>query len=248
MHDYASTACQAPQAQESSYAEVRSKTSRRMGMAQQMMQARCEEEDVCEDALDMVSAELELNVETEEQLAVEVASDLTEMEQLLVQLRREPSVEAEVAAKFELFEKYLETVSMTRDTLFEFWGGCSQEFNPAGQHAVQTSIDGLDCADALGVNFVEGRWFVYDMTKKAGDNNGRIARVLQDVKTKLDLMSEQGECPVCLEEFAEDVPAKVLGCCHKVCEECWDCWDQMHEGHGFCPLCRHDEFVENFIE
>jgi len=247
MNEFSEAAAAPAQAQQAMYAEARSKASRRMQSSVQVMQAEECQEEMADQALDMLSEELHLDSDCA-QLQVSVETDLSEMEQLLHQLRREPAVAAEVEAKFELFEKYLETVCVTRGTLFEFWAECKDEFNQAGQTTVQKSIEKVDCDDALGVDFVEGRWFVYDMTRKAGSNNSVIARVLQSIKTKLDLMAEQEDCPICLEAFSEEVVATTLGCCHKVCSECWECWnEQMHGGHAFCPLCRHDDFLGNFV-
>lgn len=249
MNDYSEAAAAPVMAQSAMFAEARSKASRRMQSSVQAMQAQECEEEMADQTLDMLGQELQLSAVDDCSLQVSVESDLSEMEQLLLQLRREPDLQADVEAKFELFEKYLETVCVTRGTLFDFWEECKEEFNAAGQQTIQKSLKSIDCSDALGVDFVEGRWFVYDMTRKAGSNNTIIARVLQDIKTKLDLMADQQECPICLEPFSDEVVAHTLGCCHKVCTACWDCWNQeMHGGHAFCPLCRHDEFLSNFVQ
>ena len=80
-----------------------------------------------------------------------------------------------------------------------------------------------------------------------------IDGLLRTLTLKLEQMASQDECPVCLETF-EDIGklegnedaanggATALGCCHKVCTECWDHWRPM-QGGGFCPLCRHEEFA-----
>lgn len=85
------------------------------------------------------------------------------------------------------------------------------------------------------------------MTRKAGQNNSTIGRVLQNIKTKLELLSREYDCPICLEQLGEGVPTRVLDCCHKVCEDCWQYWDSLQGGHGWCPLCRHDEFLSTFV-
>eukprot|EP00658_Telonema_sp_P-2_P030722 TRINITY_DN23152_c0_g1_i1.p1 TRINITY_DN23152_c0_g1~~TRINITY_DN23152_c0_g1_i1.p1 ORF type:complete len:385 (+),score=112.69 TRINITY_DN23152_c0_g1_i1:139-1155(+) len=246
MTDYRDAAM-APMAKRAQkFKEAKGMAMESMMQAQQVMStaADCQEEDLCQ--LDQLQEALQLS-DTTAELAVEVEADISEMEQLLQQLRAEPSMDAEVQAKFDLYEKYLETVTLSRGSLFEFWHGCSEEFNEAGQQAVEASIQRIDNQDAMSVHFAPGRWFVYDMTKKAGENNGVINAVLRGIQTKLELMGEQTECPVCLEEFSPDVCSQTLGCCHKVCKECWECWQEMNQGHGFCPLCRHEEFVGNFV-
>lgn len=95
-----------------------------------------------------------LNVQDSEALAVEVEADISEMDALLIQLRCEPAADAEVRAKFGLFEKYLETVEATRATLLDFWVECRDEFSASGQHAVEHSIDKVDRADNLAIEFV----------------------------------------------------------------------------------------------
>ena len=80
------------------------------------------------------------------------------------------------------------------------------------------------------------------------------------IRTKLELMSGQEDCPICYETFCEAVPglpvemdehflpAETLGCCHKVCKPCWKAWcEACGGGHAICPLCRHDEFVSAVV-
>merc|ERR1712007_315889 len=71
------------------------------------------------------------------------------------------------------------------------------------------------------------------------------------LEKKLEFLASdaQTECPVCLEDFdlMTDPPTlrtpETLGCCHKVCKECWLHWSSVMHGNPFCPLCRHDEFL-----
>ena len=44
------------------------------------------------------------------------------------------------------------------------------------------------------------------------------------------------------------VNIKVLGCCHKVCGECWAHWQAIKHGRGFCLLCKHEEFLGDVCE
>ena len=50
------------------------------------------------------------------------------------------------------------------------------------------------------------------------------------------------ECPICLEPI-EAADVTVLGCCHRVCSECWTHWKSMRGGQAFCPLCRYSDFI-----
>merc|ERR1711879_548355 len=89
-------------------------------------------------------------------------------------------------------------------------------------------------------------WFVFHMMKKSGKNNETMTIVMDAFEKKLEFLAknEQTECPVCLEIFSDSSPAETLSCCHKVCRDCWTNWAGVMHGHPFCPLCRHDEFVE----
>ena len=51
------------------------------------------------------------------------------------------------------------------------------------------------------------------------------------------------ECPICLEPIDGDADAVVLGCCHRVCKECWTHWKAMRGAQAFCPLCRYSDFI-----
>ena len=90
-------------------------------------------------------------------------------------------------------------------------------------------------------------WFVHGMCKKAAQNSAVIDGVLRSIRTKLDLLSRQDECPICLESFDADHIPQVLGCCHKVCDECWAHWKEVRRGRAFCPLCRNEEFVTEVV-
>merc|ERR1712072_1412783 len=174
-----------------------------------------------------------------------------EMQKLLDQLRVEPQESEEVEAKFKLFEAYLETVEKMRTETFVFWDECREDFHRSGQVEIEKGIKRIDSQDNMGVEFHEGRWFVFDMTKKAGSNCGMIGRVLANIKSKIELLAQQDDCPICLEklEECEGEPA-VLGCCHKVCGECWEQWQAMERcgGHAVCPLCRHEEFLGGLFQ
>merc|ERR1711920_835713 len=85
------------------------------------------------------------------------------------------------------------------------------------------------------------------MMSQAERNNLKMAGLLDDFDKKLKFLvqSDQVECPVCLENFDNHSKAyETLGCCHKICKECWANWKKMSHGRPFCPLCRHEDFME----
>jgi len=89
-------------------------------------------------------------------------------------------------------------------------------------------------------------WFVYHMAAKVAKNNVMLEGVLKGINQKLEMLSKQDECPICLEELEGD--HEVLGCCHKVCTECWVNWKEMQGRDAFCPLCRHNDFLGTVMQ
>jgi len=185
--------------------------------------------------------------------AEEIGAD--EMERVLVQLRREPKTDEERKAKFGLYEMYLETVVQIRKQTFEFWVECKADFEKESRDdkgpaikSIEKSLKDLDSEENMGMPDFSGRvWFVYGMCQKAAANNDAIQKVLKMIRTKLELLSHQGECPICLDEFDNVHQPQLLACCHKVCDECWEHWKALRHGQVFCPLCRNDEFVEDVM-
>merc|ERR1719261_1948143 len=84
------------------------------------------------------------------------------------------------------------------------------------------------------------------MMRQAERNNMTMAGILDEFDKKLKFLAqnEQLECPVCLDQFDDGAKAaETLGCCHKVCKECWINWAKVMSGHPFCPFCRHEDFI-----
>lgn len=158
----------------------------------------------------------------------------------------EPDDDEGCATKFKLYEDYVETVASSRADTLKFWIACKKDFLSVGDGSAATAVDNslkaIDKADNLAINFDAKCWFVHSMIKKANANEKIIQRVLSAIKTKVELLSQCGECPICLEPL-EDDKATVLGCCHKVCTDCWRQWKEAKQGRAFCPLCRHEDFV-----
>lgn len=176
------------------------------------------------------------------------ASGNATMDDLLRQLRTEPQENEECAAKFMLYETFFSQVEQTRGNLLDFYKESEQTVPPAVLAEMTKNIKGIDSAQAMGIPDDTRNWFVYHMMRQASQNNGRMANILRDFEKKLEFLATQTEtdCPVCLEPFTEGGShvAETLGCCHKVCKECWQHWSQVMHGNPFCPLCRHDAFVD----
>merc|ERR1711998_753877 len=100
--------------------------------------------------LDMIGAEMGVMVEAP--IEVAEAEGQREMQELLEQLRCEPSEDEEVTAKFGLFEKYLETVEKMRGETFGFWAEVQEDFHNTGQMEVQRALKKIDSAENMGVD------------------------------------------------------------------------------------------------
>jgi len=181
-------------------------------------------------------------------LALEAEGQVSddEMSKLLEELRLEPGNDNERIAKFGLYEKYLETVENIRRETHEFWDTCKADFSGASEGEVQRQLRAIDSEQHMGIEFSETRWFVFDMTRRAASNNDIIAGVLAGIRTKLELLGRQDECPICLESL-EEAEVEVLGCCHKTCAECWSHWRAARGTAAFCPLCKHEEFLQEVL-
>jgi len=183
-----------------------------------------------------------------EQMAADPTHGIDEsaFRNLLKDFAVEPSDDEGLAAKFKLYEDYVETVASSRADTLKFWIACKKDFLSVGDGSAAASVDrslkAIDRADNLAIDFTATCWFVQSMIKKANANEKIIQRVLAAIKTKVDLLSQSGECPICLEHL-EDEKMTVLGCCHKVCTDCWTQWKKAKNGRAFCPLCRHEDFV-----
>eukprot|EP00435_Cladocopium_sp_Y103_P056444 s699_g19.t1 len=180
------------------------------------------------------------------------------IDDLLSQLRKEPANEEECAAKFMLYdawpnlaiclcsrslnrfpplmnpmpEGYAREVEEMRSTLLKF----NEETRPSLPATVAADLGNqirkIDSTEAMGIPDDVREWFVFHMMRKAERNNLSMARILETFEKKLAFLAnnDQQECPVCLEKFETgDKAPETLGCCHKVCKECWESWTQEFE-------------------
>lgn len=174
-----------------------------------------------------------------------------EVTTLLEQLAKEPTDEAELAAKFALFENFLNTVVLIRDQTLQFWEENKDQFASADNRALaaaQQEIRHIDNREAMGIVDNPHKWFVYSMTRKANDNSKAIGQTLAKLRSRLELLSREdlGDCPFCLDAMNVDA-STVLGCCHRVCTDCWTHWSALKGNRAFCPLCKHEEFVQEIL-
>jgi len=202
--------------------------------------------DAEEEELETLVSNLEVAQLTDNTVQVEDGN----MTAILNQLKTEPKVESEVAAKFGLYEDYLATVEDSRKATYDFWKDCKPDFEAVNnsEHIVKSiekEIKNIDKEDNLSIMWNERRWFVYDMTVKADKNNEVLKQCLHSLEIRLDLLDKEDECPFCLEAGRESV---TLGCCHKACVECWTHWQELKGSAAFCPLCRQGDFLENVAE
>lgn len=176
---------------------------------------------------------------------------LQEIRELLEQMKVEPVEDVETATKFKLFEGLQDTVSATRDAVHAFWLESSSHFAGAAKSSAEREIRALDDSNAMQIEERPGVWFVYFMCIKAYENATAIRQLLAALRARLELLSkDDGECPCCLADIEED-ECETLGCCHKVCKPCWTHWKMVKEQQGqhpFCPLCKHDEFVQDVMQ
>ena len=173
----------------------------------------------------------------------------SELGELLEQLAVEPSSEAEIAAKFLLYEGFASTVETIRGSVEQFWEENKEQFSGAPRAACEREIQGIDSTTALGVEDSD-KWVVYGMTKKVNLNSKMINSILVKLRTRLQLLSEaETECPMCLEVVPKDPAGQhILGCCHRTCKTCWDNWSSLKgPASAFCPLCRHQDFLSDLM-
>mmetsp|Transcript_32586 Transcript_32586/g.74466 ORF Transcript_32586/g.74466 Transcript_32586/m.74466 type:complete len:359 (+) Transcript_32586:81-1157(+) len=170
------------------------------------------------------------------------------VEAILSALKMEPSDDTECASKFQLYEGYASEVEEMRKTLYNFVAESKPTLPAVVANDMDKDVKRVDSTEALGIPDETREWFVYHMMRKAQGNNGVMAGILERFEKRLQFLANnnQKECPVCLEDFADsgDHAAETLSCCHKVCKSCWLHWSQVSQGRPFCPLCRHDEFLD----
>lgn len=171
---------------------------------------------------------------------------------LLAQLAAEPADDEECAAKFSLYEGYGQQVEKMRTNLFGLYDANSATLPQSVASEMQRRLRLIDTQETMGIPDGADVWFVHHMMGQASSNNGAMAGLLRDLERKMELLASaaQAECPVCLEPFAAEGARapETLTCCHRVCGDCWRQWSVVSGGQPFCPLCRHDAFLDAVTE
>eukprot|EP00040_Diaphanoeca_grandis_P001545 m.18786 g.18786 ORF g.18786 m.18786 type:complete len:370 (+) comp12213_c0_seq1:376-1485(+) len=171
-----------------------------------------------------------------------------DMQELLQHLRAEPNSDEERAAKFSIYEMAASTLEKARDALFKIWQDCAIDFEHKHENVkvqIEEKLQGIDHADNMGIADSDRVWFVFGMANKVLENADKIDKVMRMIITKLELLGNQTECPVCLENFQQNTQVATLVCAHMVCSACWTHWEDVQRAlHQpvFCPMCRQDDF------
>lgn len=166
---------------------------------------------------------------------------------LLESLATEPTDSEEMATKFAVFDNFLNTVVALREQTVSFWHENRDQFEGSARSVGEKSIRDIDNQDSMSIVESSSKWFVYFMMKKAHQNSQSISNTLAAIKARLDLLAKEDiECPFCLEPIVAD-SCTLLGCCHKTCTSCWKNWQELKGASAFCPLCRHEEFVQEIF-
>lgn len=173
------------------------------------------------------------------------------LQEALTQLVEEPTDSMACAAKFELYEEFAKLTELARDKMIDVWEAAKDDFAqaPATAARIEQDVKAIDHHDNLGIHDDPHKWFVHGMCKKACLNQAQITKVLASVATKLSLLAQFDECPICLEKFSDNCKSTVLSCAHKVCEDCWTHWSAVCSGRApVCPVCRQTEFLEVILQ
>lgn len=179
----------------------------------------------------------------------DIQADISEFQTLLQKIITEPTEDEDIAANFKLYEQYLETVELVRKSVFDLWEESKDSFPASAKATIERDFAQIDGHANMEINFDSGRWFVYEMTRKAEANRQLLLTLSRSIQTRLELLAAENDCPICLEAMGgqDGQPVTVLGCCHSVCTDCWTHWMEMKHGHAFCPLCRHEEFLSEVL-
>merc|ERR1712182_69870 len=131
---------------------------------------------------------------------------------MLQQLEREPKTDEELMAKFTLYETYSRQVELVRERVVSLYEESRPTLPQAVASDMNKQIKKIDSAEAMGIPDDSNNWFVYHMMKQAGKNNKSMAAILKKAWRK---------------QHSWSVPAETLGCCHRVCRDCWAHWSSV---------------------
>jgi hypothetical protein len=229
-----------------------------METLQQASEARCIEEgdEAIDRALSQLSEAGYSFAQAEGGVGAETAAQVADesLEELLGSLQREPTTDEDRAARFALYERHAETVSIVRKSLLEFWESAKAEVtDSAPRAAIDGQIARIDDHSNLEMYEDHRYWFVYSMARATARNESSIQQVLKAIQAKLALLENDMSCPICLEPItsnSEDDSSVALGCAHKLHTDCWRHWSahciSTHKT-PFCPTCRYEDFLDEIL-
>ena len=170
---------------------------------------------------------------------------------VLASLEKEPKDNEQCAAKFQLYEKFSETLAAIRTSLDDVVRQALEAMPQGPRQGVLSEMAELESAAHRGV-FDESRfWVVHDMMSQGIKNAKLIEEISKKIQLRLKMLADaaQTQCPICLEAFdATNVVPHLLMCCHTVCKSCWEQWAAVRHGNVFCPLCRNRDFLDYLVE
>lgn len=176
----------------------------------------------------------------------EVAAN--EVQQNLEQFRVEPSDPDELMSKFGMFEVLSNTVCTIREETLAFWRENRSVVEDSVCQQCDRDIQSIDNAENQSIYDESRNWFVYDMAVKANHNTRLINNLLRNIKSRLEMLAQEpGECPFCLSTMVSP-HYLTLSCCHRVCRDCWHHWKTLQGPNTFCPVCRHNDFLEAMVQ
>merc|ERR1712014_402621 len=126
-----------------------------------------------------------------EELVRSVSGDGAEndFDKLLQQLRKEPSNDVELAAKFGLYETYGEQVEKMRKMLFELHEENKETLPDAVKKDFEKQLTEIDSAEMMGIPDGAHGWFVYHMLKQAGKNNDSMGHIMGNFEKRLEFLA-----------------------------------------------------------
>jgi len=173
-----------------------------------------------------------------------------QIDDLLAQLKVEPTEDREREGKFNLYAAFMETVSNTRDAMLRLHNDIPSE---TVKNALKDDIKKIDSNANLQTHREGGgkEWFVYWMAVQAIKNQKFMIEVQRKINSKLEMLRGPQDCPICLTALpANGGDVEVMGCAHRVCSQCWTHWVETCEAkhkNPFCPLCKQDEFLADVM-
>eukprot|EP01084_Bolivina_argentea_P218543 370832_1 len=141
------------------------------------------------------NAEEEAEMAQEEE-ALTVTTD--DIDAVLVTLRQEPKDDELMAAKFQVFEKFSEKVTVIRSALEEVSGSALRDLpEGAPRQGVRNDLAKLESAEMSGIYDQSRYWFVHDMMKQAAANCTAMDAMSNRIEALLKFAASntQTDCP-----------------------------------------------------